>query len=84
MMTNGKLDGGSVRWAPKGSHPSQVSGMFQNDPTFAEFRNILHQQREEDYRQANKEIDAMIRLDAESCSFPWSVRRKNHADTDLC
>jgi hypothetical protein len=65
-ITNDKLDDRHVRWAPEGSHPSQVSGMFKNDPTFGEFRKILRQQREEDYQRANEEIDAMIRKEEEA------------------
>jgi hypothetical protein len=56
-ISSGKLSDRGVRWAPQGSHPSQVSGMFKKDPTFKEFRKILRQQRQEDYRRANKEID---------------------------
>ena len=33
----------------EGLHPSQVSGMFQDDPTFEEFCEILRQQRVADY-----------------------------------
>ena len=55
-----KLDSRSVHWAPDGSHPSQVSGIFKGDVTFEEFREILRQQREEDYRRANEEIDSII------------------------
>jgi len=40
--------------APEGLHPSQVSGMFQDDPTFEEFCEILRQQRAADYQQARK------------------------------
>ncbi len=46
------LDDHSVRWAPEGSHPSQVSGLLKHDPTFPEFRSILQHQRQEDYQQA--------------------------------
>lgn len=63
--TNGRLDDRYMRWAPKGSHPSQVSGLFKDDPTFEEFREILRQQREDDYRQGDEEIDAMIRKEEE-------------------
>ena len=59
-IPNGRLDDRYVRWAPKGSHPSQVSGLFKDDPTFEEFREILRQQREDDYRQADEETDTMI------------------------
>ena len=34
--------------------PAQVSGMFQDDPTFEEFCDILRQQRAADYQQARK------------------------------
>jgi hypothetical protein len=64
-ITNGHLDDHYVRWAPKGSHPSQVSGLFKDDPTFAEFREILRQQREDDYQEMNKEIDAQLRREEE-------------------
>lgn len=64
-IMNARLDNRYVRWAPKGSHPSQVSGLFKDDPTFEEFREILRQQREGDYRQADEEIDAMIRKEEE-------------------
>lgn len=35
------LDERGVRLAPTGEQPSHVSGMFKDDPTFAEFRKIL-------------------------------------------
>jgi len=57
--TSDKLDASYVFWAPTESHPSQVSGLFQNNPAFEEFCAILRQQRAEDYRQANEAIDAM-------------------------
>jgi hypothetical protein len=38
-----------------GRHPAQVSGLFQNDPTFEDFRKILREQREEDFRRAREE-----------------------------
>ena len=59
--TSGTLDERYVLWAPKERHPSQVSGLFQDDPTFDEFRAILRQQRAEDYRRVNEAIDAMLR-----------------------
>jgi hypothetical protein len=43
--TSGKLEAPYVVWAPPESHPSQVSGLFQDDPTFEEFGAILRQQR---------------------------------------
>jgi hypothetical protein len=46
---------------PEGLHPSQVSGMFQDDPTFEEFCDILRQQRAADYQQAQEDVDAMVR-----------------------
>jgi len=58
--TINKLDSRSIYWALDGSHPSQVSGIFKGDATFEEFREILRQQREEDYRRANEEIDSII------------------------
>ncbi len=63
--TSGTLDERYVFWAPAERHPSQVSGLFQDDPTFEEFRAILRQQRAEDYRRANEAIDAMLRKAAE-------------------
>ena len=75
--TPGKLDSHYIYQPPEGSHPSQVSGIFKDDPAFEEFREILRQQREEDYRRANEEIDAMIRQEEEakgcssSISTPW-------------
>ena len=76
--TNGPLDDRSVRWAPKGSHPSQVSGLFKDDPTFEEFREILRQQREDDYRQADEEIDAMIRKEEEAQRCSSSTPTPSH------
>jgi len=64
--TSGKLDAPYVFWAPAESHPSQVSGLFQEDPTFEEFCAILRQQRAEDYRRAHEAIDAMIRKEEEA------------------
>ena len=58
--TAGTLDARDVLWAPKERHPSQVSGLFQDDPTFEEFRAILRPQRAEDYRRANEAIDAIL------------------------
>jgi hypothetical protein len=55
------LDDDALHWEPEGNHPSEVSGMFKDDPTFEEFCEILRQQREEDYRQVNEEIDLLIR-----------------------
>jgi len=49
-----------VREAPAGLHPSQVSGMFQDDPTFEEFCEILRQQHAADYQQAQEDVDAVI------------------------
>jgi len=43
-----------MRGVPEGLQPSQVSGMFQDDPTFEEFCDILRQQRAADYQQARK------------------------------
>jgi hypothetical protein len=64
--TPGKLDSHYIYRPPEGSHPSQVSGLFKDDPAFEEFREILRQQREEDYRRVNEEIDAMIRQEEEA------------------
>jgi hypothetical protein len=51
---------------PEGLHPSQVSGIFQDDPTFEEFCEILRQQRAADYQQAQKDVDAMVRKEEET------------------
>ena len=56
-----KLGKHQVRFAANGSHPSKVSGIFRDDPAFAEFRKILVEQHEEDSRQVNEEIDARFR-----------------------
>ena len=76
--TSGPLDERGVIWAPKERHPSQVSGLFQDDPTFEEFRAILRQQRAEDYRRANEAIDAMIRKEEEAkqCSSSTPTRSR--------
>jgi len=63
---SGKLDARYVFWASTESHPSQVSGLFQDDPTFDEFCAILCQQRAEDYRRVNDAIDAMMRKEEEA------------------
>jgi len=47
---------------PEGLHPSQVSGMFQDDPTCEEFCEILRQQRAADYQQAQEDVDAVIEV----------------------
>ena len=39
--TSGTLDARYVLWAPPESHPIRVSGLFQDDPTFEEFRAAL-------------------------------------------
>lgn len=79
------LDDHSVRWAPEGSHPSQVSGLLKSDPTFPEFRKILYQQRQEDYQQAREAPVAILRKKGEgdrvnsvrSCSRPGLANNKN-------
>lgn len=63
--TQNKLDDCSVCWALAGSHPAQGAGMFQHDPTSAEFCDILRQQREEDYRQTQEAIDVIIHEEEE-------------------
>ncbi|MBI3798493.1 MAG: hypothetical protein HY268_16215 [Deltaproteobacteria bacterium] len=70
-VLNAKFDERYVHRAAEGSHPSQVSGMFKDDPTFAEFREILHKQRKEVYRRANEKIVARTRKEgkAKRCSF---------------
>jgi hypothetical protein len=55
-----------VCWRPEGHHPSQVSGIFKDDPTFEEFRDILCRQRAEDYQQAHEDLDAMMRREKEA------------------
>ena len=40
--------------AVTGKHPADVSGMFQDDPTFDDFRKILRAQRQKDYRRAKE------------------------------
>src|SRR5215475_14653448 len=76
--TSGKLDAPYVFWVPAESHPSQVSGLFQEDPTFEEFCAILRQQRAEDYRRAHEAIDAMIRKEEEAkpCSSSTPTRSR--------
>ena len=51
---------------PEGFHPSQVSGIFQDDPAFEEFCEILRQQRVADYQQAQEDVDAMVRKEEET------------------
>ena len=71
--TDGQPDGRDIYWAPEG-HPSQVSGMFKEDPTFGEFCAILRQQREEDYRQAHEAVDAMMDEEEEATPCSSSTR----------
>ena len=70
-----------VRWAPAESHPSQVSGLFADDPTFEEFCEIVRQQREEDSQRASEDIAAVIRQaeEAKRCasSTPTPSRTTN-------
>ena len=47
------LDERDVHLAPKVHTLSRV-GMFKDDPTFAEFREIMQQQRKEDYRKTRE------------------------------
>ncbi|HEV8061971.1 MAG TPA: hypothetical protein VGP68_18985, partial [Gemmataceae bacterium] len=51
-----KLREQGLQAAENGSHPADVSGIFQDDPTFVDFRRILVEQRIADYRQAKEEI----------------------------
>ena len=74
-----KLDDRSVQWAPEGSHPSQVSGIFKDDPTFSEFREILRQQREQDLKLTNEEIDAAIGKEAEKQGCSSSTQTPSHS-----
>jgi len=62
----GKHKAPEVWGVPEGLHPSQVSGMFQDDPTFEEFCEILRQQRAADYQQAQEDVDAMVRKEEET------------------
>ena len=76
------IQGKNVFFAPEGSHPSKVSGMFKDDPTFDEFLEILHEQREEDYRQTICEIDRELAQEAKAClssiPTPFSYDQKAH------
>ena len=76
------IQGKNVFFAPEGSHPSKVSGMFKDDPTFDEFLEILHEQREEDYRQTISEIERELAQEAKAClsSIPTPSRttKKRH------
>jgi hypothetical protein len=40
--------------------------MFQDDPTFEEFCEILRQQRVADYQQAQEDVDAIVRKEEET------------------
>jgi hypothetical protein len=62
----GKHKAPEVCGVPEGLHPSQVSGMFQDDPTFEEFCESLRQQRAADYQQAQEDVDAMVRKEEET------------------
>ena len=62
----GKPKVSEVHGVPEGLHPSQVSGMFQDDPTFEEFCEILRQQRAADYQQAQEDVDAIVRKEEEN------------------
>jgi len=62
----GKHKAPEVCEVPEGLHPSQVSGIFQDDPTFEEFCEILRQQRAADYQQAQENVDAMVRKEEET------------------
>src|SRR5262249_1934932 len=62
-----RLGANELRPAADGAHPALVSGMFREDPTFEEFRKILAEQRDEDYRRAKEEI-ASARDGAKACS----------------
>lgn len=55
------LDDRDVRWAPKGNHPSEASGLLRDDPTFKEFHEILQQQRQAYYQQANSDVGTITR-----------------------
>lgn len=66
LTTLGKHKAPEVCWAPEGSHPSQVSGIFQDDPTCEEFCDILRQQRAADYQEAQEDADARVRKGEET------------------
>jgi hypothetical protein len=74
--TDKLIPGKNVFFAPEGTHPSQVSGIFKDDPTFDEFLEILREQREEDYRQRIAEIDKELATEAKAClsSIPTPSR----------
>jgi hypothetical protein len=75
--TDHKLGKHQVRYAVKGNHPSEVSGLFRDDPAFAEFLEILREQREEDRRQTNAELDAFIREEeTRECSSSIPTRSR--------
>src|SRR5439155_24163558 len=70
----GRQDGAQV--AANGRHPAQVSGLFRNDPTFEDFRKILREQREEDYRRAMEEIESLRQGEAKKCSSSTPTRSR--------
>jgi hypothetical protein len=69
-----KLDGVPV--TGNGKHPARVSGLFRNDPTFEDFRKILGEQREEDYRRAMEEIEPLRQEEAKKCSSSTPTRSR--------
>jgi hypothetical protein len=70
------IHGKNVYFAAEGTHPSQVSGIFKDDPAYAEFLEILREQREEDYRRRIDEIDKACAAETKTCS---SSTRRNLA-----
>lgn len=79
--TSGKLDAPYVFWAPTESHPSQVSGLLQDDPTLEAFCAIVRQQRVDDYRRANAAIDAMMRKEEEAKQGSSSTPTRSRTTT---
>src|SRR5437867_10083011 len=69
-----KLD--DLQVTSDGRHPAQVSGLFQDDPTFEDFRKILREQREEDYRRAKEGIEALRQGEAKKCSSSTPTRSR--------
>ena len=77
LARKGTLEESHFRVAANGSHPAEVSGMFQDDPTFEDFRKILREQREADYRRASEEIEALTRQpEAKACSSSTPTRSR--------
>ena len=69
-----KLDG--LHAAGNGKHPARVSGLFRNDPTFEDFRKILREQQEVDYRRAMEVIEPLRQEEAKKCSSSTPTRSR--------